>query len=267
MRYLFDIWNGLEPKLHNKDILLLLDYDGTLAPIAPTPDKAVLPKKVKELLRGLVKFKGIKIGIVSGRALKNIKKMVGVEGIIYVGNHGLEIDGPKIKFESPVSPRYRTILDNIKDDLNAKLSGIKGAFVEDKGLSLSVHYRLVNEKFIQLAKTIIHEIAIIYLVRNKIRIKHGKKVIEIRPPVAWDKGKVALWLLGREMFSLKEKEVLPIYIGDDISDEDAFKALKKTGMTIFIGKPKESFAQYYLKDTEEVWELLCKISELLSKRQ
>lgn len=265
MRHLFDGWNDIEKELDKKHILLLLDYDGTLAPIAESPEKAVISDETKESLRSLARLNGIQLAIVSGRPLGSIKKMIGIEDIIYVGNHGLEIEGPKIKFVSPVSGKFRMILEEIKEMLGSKLSGIKGALVEDKGLSLSVHYRLANRKFIPSTKEIIREAAVGYLAKNKIKIRPGKKVIEIGPPVSWDKGKVALWLLARQMFWFKG-HILPIYAGDDTSDEDAFKALRKRGVTIFVGRPKKTYAEYYLKDSNEVLEMLIRINELLSKR-
>ena len=262
MRYLFDYWGELKKGLNNKYIILFLDYDGTLSPIVDSPDKALIPKETKGLLCRLSEDSNCGLAIISGRALSDVKRMVGLKKIIYVGNHGLEIEGPKIKFESSISAGYRTMLKQIKNSLNKKIANIKGAFIEDKGLTLSVHYRLVDKKLIPLLKTIFHETIIIYLVRNKIKIRPGKMMLEIRPPVEWDKGRVVLWLLVRYQFALKNKNVFPIYIGDDITDENAFRALRNRGLNIFVGNPKDSCAQYYLKDTQEVREFLKQILEL-----
>ncbi|MGE5197395.1 MAG: trehalose-phosphatase, partial [Deltaproteobacteria bacterium] len=143
-----------------------------------------------------------------------------------------------------------------------KITSISGAFMEDKGLSLSLHYRLADKKQIPLVKTIFHETVIVPLVRDKIAIRSGKMVLEVRPPVAWDKGRVVLWLLARQRFAVKDSEVLPVYIGDDVSDEDAFKALENKGLTVFVGAPKASSARYYLKDSGEVVEFLRRLSEI-----
>lgn len=250
MKYLFDYWDKLKGNFVRKSVALFLDYDGTLTPIVSTPDKAVLSFENRRLLKRLIKNPLYKIAIISGRALKDVKKKVGISGMVYVGNHGLEIEGPKIKFESPASLRYKTILQHIRDDLQRKLSVIKGAFVEDKGLSLAVHYRLVDRSQIPKIKTILHEATIPYIVRDKIKIKLGKKVFEIRPALDCNKGKVVLWLLARWRFGFKD--ILPVYLGDDATDEDAFAVLRNKGITIFVGKPKKSNAQYYLKNTQEV---------------
>ena len=89
----------------------------------------------------------------------------------------------------------------------------------------------------------------------------GKKVLEIRPPLAWDKGKAALWLLRKQELAYGRGNVVPVYIGDDSTDEDAFEALKGRGVTVFVGPPRLSAAQYYLKQTQEVTELMKRITE------
>ena len=124
---------------------------------------------------------------------------------------------------------------------------------------------MVDEKDIQEFLNIFNEITDPYIVRSKIKINSGKKVYEIRPPIMWDKGKVALWLLARQQFLLERNKILPVYIGDDVTDEDAFKALKKKGLTIFVGERASSEAEYYLKTTEEVAEFLRLIFDLKHK--
>lgn len=262
MAYLFSDWDKLKKILKDKFIYLFLDYDGTLTPISRSPDKAPISKRAKELLSRLSKSPRCKLAIVSGRTLKDIKSIVGEEEIIYVGNHGLEIEGPKFKFRSIVPAGFKELLQKIKHDLNKRLISIKGVFSEDKGYTLSLHYRLVPKKDIPLVKTAFREAVIIPLVRNKIKINSGKKIFEIKPPIRWDKGKSVLWLLARQQFALKGKAAFPIYIGDDITDEDAFGALKERGLTVFVGKPKKTKARYYLKGPREVIELLVKIMEL-----
>jgi len=256
MKYLFSHWHGLKGKLKNKFIFLFLDYDGTLAPIAERPDKAVISKGARGLLQQLSKSRDCKLAIISGRPLKDIKNIAGLKDIIYVGNHGLEIEGPKVKFESQVSQRLKAIIRHIYEDAVSKFSKIKGVLIEDKSLTISVHYRLVDAKKIQEFMSIFAEITESYTARNKIEITSGKKVYEIKPPVQWDKGKVVLWLMARQQFAAGERKVLPIYIGDDVTDEDAFTALKNKGLTIFVGRPAKSNAQYYLKNTGEVIKFL-----------
>ncbi|MFH0913444.1 MAG: trehalose-phosphatase [Candidatus Omnitrophota bacterium] len=252
MKHLFESWDKIKKDINGKYILLFLDYDGTLSPIVNTPDEAVIPRQIQSLLDRLSGDPRCKIAVISGRSLKDIKNKVGLKNIIYSGNHGMEIESPKIKFTSPVSPGYKTILEKIKEDLSARLSVIKGALVEDKGLGLSVHYRQVDKESVALLKTLFHEAVIIHLVRNRIRVESGKMVMEVRPPVKWDKGRVVMWLLARQRFSLKGGKIFPVYLGDDVTDEDAFRVLKNRGLTVLVGNPRPSHAQYYLKDTDEV---------------
>lgn len=200
MRNLFKYWNRLKEDFRNSDIFLFLDYDGTLTPIVESPDKAVLSKKTKDLLERLSKNRGCKLAIISGRALKDIEEKVGLKELIYVGNHGLEVEGPKIRFRNFISLRYRKVLDRIKEALNKKLASIKGTFVEDKGLTLTIHYRQVDKLSIPLVEIFFREAVILYRVRNRIKIRYGKMSFEVRPPINWDKGKVVLWLLAREQF-------------------------------------------------------------------
>ena len=261
MKYLFTTWKKLEKVLGKKDIFIFLDYDGTLAPITDKPEKAFISKETKKILANLARIPNCKIAIISGRAIKDIKKKVGIKNIVYAGNHGLEIEGPQAKFKKQIDQKSLAILRSIKTELAKKLSGIKGAFVEDKDLTLSFHYRLVDKKYIPEFKNVFHETIIPHLASDTIRIKPGKKVFEVRPSINWDKGKVVLWLLARERLANRNKKILPLYVGDDITDEDAFCAIRNKGLTVFVGLPKESCAEYYLKSTQEVTKLLEKILE------
>lgn len=258
MKYLFDCWDKLKEDLASKYMYLFLDYDGTLTPIAESPDKAIISQETKNILETLTKKSRCKLAIISGRALKDIKDMVGIHGIIYVGNHGMEIEGPKIKFRAFISQEVKNIIAKIRDELDKKLSGVKGVFIEDKGLALSIHYRMARKEDRELIGTIFREITTPYLTRKKIKIGQGKMVFEIKPPSEWDKGKITLWLLAREGAYSKDR-ILPLYIGDDMTDEDAFKVLRNRGLTIFVGKSTGSYAEYYLKDPYDVTKFLKQI--------
>jgi trehalose 6-phosphate phosphatase len=263
MRHLIRSWDRLKKALLNKQIALFLDYDGTLTPIVETPQEAVTPAEINGLLKELLKSRRCRVAIITGRALKDIQAKVGIKGLIYAGNHGLEIEGPDIKYKSQVSPKLRSAFDGVKRELEERLARVKGLLLEDKGLSLSLHYRLVDKRKIPLVKESLGQAVRPYLNRRIIKVIDGKKVFDIRPAVQWDKGKVVLWLLARESFRMGDKSIVPVYIGDDATDEDAFRALRNKGLTIFVGSAsRESQAKYYLKDTGEVVELLKKILEL-----
>lgn len=246
MKYLFSEWDKLSKKLKNKHIFLFLDYDGTLCPIAKTPEEAILPEDIRALLKELSKINNIKIAIISGRSLEDIKKMTRINNIYYAGNHGLEIEGPNINFRFHTTPMYNVIIDCLKNKLNSQLYPIRGALVEDKRITISVHYRLVDKKHKALVKKIFFNAVAPYMHLKIMKISSGKKVFEIKPLVNWNKGKCVLWLLK------KISNAMPVYIGDDLTDEDAFKEIRKIGCAICVGKQKISHAQYYVKNTSEV---------------
>lgn len=264
MDHLFSCWEELKDELRDEFIFICLDYDGTLTPIADTPDKAVLSNETRSALMTLIHNSSCRLSIISGRSLKDIKMRVGLKNIIYVGNHGLEIEGPNIRFEGMISQRLQAVIRHIYEELQDKLLGIKGVIVEDKTITLSVHYRLAKPDDALTAKKVVREITQPHLGTNKIKVNAGKKVLEIKPAIEWDKGKVVLWLLARQQFKLEDRKILPIYVGDDVTDEDAFKILRNKGLTIFVGEPGTSQAEYYLKDTKEVVEFIQRITELKS---
>lgn len=267
--HLLSCLDKIRGAMDGKFLYLFLDYDGTLAPISKTPDEAKMPDETKDALGSLSGKRNCKLAIISGRAIGDIRRKVRLKkDVIYVGNHGFEIRGPKIKFKSPVPPRYRKTLEEIKFRLEKQLFPFKGAFVEDKGFSLCVHYRLVDRKLVSKVRTEFYAILTVYEVKGEVRLKSGKKMLEVRPPVAWDKGKVVLWLLARQKFFRRENRlpILPIYIGDDLTDEDAFEALKGRGLTVFVGTPKKTKAKFYLKDTKEVSDFLKIVLKDRSRR-
>jgi len=261
MDYLFDKWDKLKKTLVNKHIILFVDYDGTLTPIVDSPDKAVMSDEARDLLKALSTKPRCQVGVISGRALGNLKKMVGLKDLIYVGNHGLEIDAPKIKFKTQLTPEMVSIIRNIKDKLSMKLSGINGIAVEDKFVTVSIHYRLAGRAGYLSAKKIIEETASPFIASGKIKVRAGKKVLEIIPETHWNKGEIVEWILARETRVLGTPP-LPIYLGDDTSDEDAFGVLKDKGLTVFVGRKKTSKAKYYLRNPKEVLIFLREILEL-----
>ncbi len=264
MKYLFAHWNSVRRRISGKYAALLLDYDGTLTPIVKTPDRARIPEQIKQLLKALSANPGCTLTIISGRCLKDIKKKVGLRNVVYSGNHGLQIEGPNIRFEAPVTPDYKTILQKIKNELKQMLSPVRGILLEDKGLSLALHYRLTNKKEVPFVRRAFYQVVLPYLRLGKIKTETGKKVFEIRPATEWDKGKAVLWVLSKQKSHSRAKPILPIYVGDDATDENAFRALKNKGLTIFVGNPKKSYAKYYLRNTKEVSKFLKWLNTLLS---
>lgn len=241
-------------------VFLMSDFDGTLSPLAASPGIARLPRPTYSVLKDLSKNKNILIAIISGRVLKDIKKKIGIKNIIYVGNHGLEMAGPGIKFIHKKALSARPALQEIKKRIKKIKKDFKGLLIEDKSLSLSIHYRRVKQGHLKNLHNIFREITRPFCSKNKIRVFSGKKVFEIMPPVKWGKQEAVNLLVKRYCRRYKNF----IYLGDDRTDEDAFRALRKKGITVRVGGPKKnSLAKFYLKDSKAVLKFLKSLETAL----
>lgn len=244
-----------------KSSLLFLDYDGTLTPITDHPLRAHLQADTRRLLQRLVDLSGLWIVLVSGRALPDLKRMVGVQGLYYIGNHGLKLQGPHLRYVNPVAQARRPLLKRIAGKLRVALQPIPGAWVEEKGLTFSVHWRTVprsaQRTFHQLLKTLTAP----YLKRGVIRLTRGKRVVEIRPAVDWDKGVAVDWLLKRIAGRDASTRHWITYLGDDQTDEDAFRIVNRLGgASVFVGDPRRrTAARYWLKDPQAVHSWLAEL--------
>ena len=260
MEHLLSVWPEVAQRLRDAGhILLLIDYDGTLTSIVDRPELANLPEDTRQLLQALARQPRFTLGVISGRALADLKNKVSVGGIIYAGNHGLEIEGSGVGFTNPLAEEIRPVIRTMCQLLGQALRTIKGAIVEDKGLTLSVHYRLVEEDKIEEVKSIFERIVSGAKASGEIRITSGKKVYEIRPAASWDKGKAIKLLMKRYGKGGRKSRLLPIYLGDDLTDEDAFKVIGKygNGISVFVGDDKQdTVARYFLKSPAEVAKFL-----------
>ncbi len=259
MQHLFDAWNKVARRLKSaQHVLLLSDFDGTLTTIVEQPELAVLSAETRNLLKRLSRNRHYTVGIISGRALADLRRRVGVDGIIYAGNHGLEIEGLGSDFLEPLAEEMRPMLHILNRALSVALRGIKGVFVEDKGLTLSVHYRLAEGSEIDKVENTFARITDSLNVTGQIKITRGKKVYEIRPPVDWNKGKAISWLMVRLRRMKGKGGALPVYLGDDLTDEDGFHVIEQNkGISVFVGEEEiQTAARYFLKSPQEVTELL-----------
>jgi len=261
--YLFDklVYKKFLSKIRKRrKIALSLDFDGTLVPIQRDPAQCYLPDKIKEQLTLLAVSGRCHLMVLSGRSLADIKERVRMRKIYYGGNHGLDISGPGIRYTHRRARAARPVLIKIKKLLAEKIKNIKGAWLEDKKFTLSLHFRSVKTVDIPLVKKIFYNTADELLKKNSLAVIKGKKVLELAPDISWDKGKAALWILHK----LKGK-YLPVYIGDDWTDETAFRALNKKGITIRVGKSARTAADYYLKSQREIIKFLKHVNECYHK--
>lgn len=254
MDYLFDVWSDVIELIKKANcVFLFLDYDGTLTPIVKRPQLAILSDETRTILQKISKLPKYSLCIVSGRSLKDIKRMVGIKGICYVGNHGLEADCIDFKYTNPDAVKCIDIINEIHKKLLIETRSINGIIIENKGLTETVHYRMVSNKDLSRLRKIFRKIVNFYLSDGKIKTSRNKKTLEILPNIDWDKGKIVLKLWGDSA----EKGILPIYVGDDRTDADAFKALKRFGIPVLVSEnPGKSNAQYYLKDVKDVIKFL-----------
>jgi trehalose 6-phosphate synthase/phosphatase len=238
-------WLGERPA-----VALFFDYDGTLTPIVDRPEDAVLSPAARRALRQATRTPNLDVAIVSGRSLADIKKMVGLPGLTYVGNHGFEIEGPGVKYRHEGLARYERAVEASARELGEL--AIDGAWLERKGATLSFHYRKVPAKRQREAE----DRATAILKRNKLRVTHGKCVVEGRPPIDWNKGYAVLHVLARRHGADWSARVRALYFGDDVTDEDAFRSLSGIGRSIRVGPATQSAADLSLPDPEAVIDLL-----------
>lgn len=263
MEHLFSVWPEIAERVNKaSQILFLSDFDGTLIPIVERPEKAVLDENTRRLLEALVRQQRFTLGIISGRALTDLKDKVNVNGLVYAGNHGFEIEGPGINFISPLADEIKPFLRIIRGVLTMAFGTIKGVFIEDKGITLSVHYRLAEEEKTREIKSIMEHSIQGPVSAGFVKITSGKKVFEVRPAVNWDKGKAIRLLMKKYGKGGRFSGLLPVYLGDDLTDEDGFRVIEKYGMgiTIHVGDSDiASSARYYLTSPLEVQQFLNRL--------
>ncbi len=245
-------------------VLLMSDYDGTLAPLVGEPSQAWLAPGVRDHLRAIADAPGVRLTIISGRDLVDLRARVGVTDAIYAGCHGLEVDGPDMAWSHPEAEAQLDSLRMISLALNQRKCAVEGMRVETKRLALSVHYRDVAPERMQAVEV---ELArAIQRKGHRLKIFHGSKVIEILPQVGWNKGECALWI--RETVERQSpRPLMTLYMGDDWMDEYAFEALAEPAVTIKIGdRAPASRARYRLPDVDAAQHLVGELAGLVGVR-
>jgi alpha,alpha-trehalase len=248
---LFKHLDEFKDQLIQKDVFVFLDYDGTLTPIVATPDLAVLSGEMRAAVRKL--SDRYNVSIVSGRATEDVRSKVQIDGIFYAGSHGFEIVNPEGKKKINEEARaIRRVIDEAHQKLSEGLKNIPGALVENVTYTISAHYRLVSDEDFPKVKEAIDDILSKY---PDLRVTNGKKVFELRPKIDWNKGKAVEWILNVLGYHPGKHSV--IYIGDDVTDEDAFAAIEGKGCGILVADtPRESNALYRVNDTQDVKKVL-----------
>ena len=248
-----DAWRGAGK------LVLLLDFDGTLAPIVARPDIAEVPARTRSALQALRQRPDVDMAVISGRGLADVRERVAIEGIAYAGNHGMEIEGPGVARVHREAQAARPALEQAAAEVSSLLEEFGGAWIEDKGLTLSVHYRaLPDEQGQELRDEIVARVGRV----PNLHLTHGKKVLEIRPRVDWHKGRAVSFLLDH-LQPAAEAPVL--YFGDDTTDEDAFQVLQTWreggGEGVLVAeRPRPTAARSFVRTPEDMADLLADLA-------
>lgn len=237
--------------------VVFLDYDGTLTPIVEDHTKAIISEEMRAAVASL--SRSLKVAIVSGRDLTMLRRLIDLDTVYLAGSHGFEIAAPDGSIENlEMGTEFLPELNAAESELKTRLADIDGHSVERKRFSVAVHYRLVAESDVEKLDAIVRDVMNAHprLVRG-----YGKKVFEIQPGIDWNKGRAVGWLL--EALALDRPDILPIYIGDDVTDEHAFRALAGRGLTVVVrdADPRSTAADYAVADVDEVSRLLSMLAQ------
>jgi trehalose-phosphatase len=252
-------WSLLTHRLAQAEkVLVVLDFDGTLAPIVQVPDAARMRPRMKKLLGELKRHPKLHVAVISGRSLADIRKRVGVTRVTYGGSHGMEIRGPGFIFNHREAFLLRPVLKKITQDCRRAFSSVKGVRIEPKRLGVAVHYREVE------MKTAPRLLRLLARFRKDthglpVRWRPGHKVWEAVPRVGWDKGE-ALLLLQRH-----HNNPFVLVIGDDRTDEDMFRVVGRSGVSVRVAPVGKTQARYVLDTQEDVFAVLERMGQLMKK--
>lgn len=237
-------------------LLLLFDYDGTLAPLRPRPEQARMPAPTRRSLARLARRPRVTVGIISGRSLGDLQQMCLLEGIVYVGTGGLEWEMFGSRGVHPRAPEVRGAMAALNRQLAQVLVPFGGAWIENKRWALTVHYRQVpGEQVPSLLETVKVAVA---SQRSSVRLVSGPKALEIYPELGWDKGNTVRWLAAQ----MPGRRPLVLYAGDAANDQPALDAVQAMGgVPVAVGP--EVHAPYWASGPEELYELLASLDTQL----
>ena len=253
-----DDGDELKRRLEGKRPAVFLDYDGTLTPIVDRPEEALISESMRDAVRELAAR--CPVCVVSGRDRRVVQELMGIDDLIVAGSHGFDIWSPAGgEVQREEGEEFAELLEGVEARLREELGAIDGALVEPKKSSVAAHYRLVSDEERPRVRKVVDTILAEH--PEELKIMPGKMVYEIQPKIEWDKGRAMLYLL--ETLHLDRDDVVPLYLGDDVTDEDAFETLAERGVGIFVGSPDDpevagrtTAADYILLSTEEVRQFL-----------
>lgn len=253
-------WDMITDRLAGKQPALFLDYGGTLTPPIHEPEDAELSKKMHRALRKIAPL--IPVTIVSGRDVEELSRLVGLPELIYAGSHGMEIRGPDMHLELPDGIDVLGDLDKAMEDLSKQLADIPGVSIERNRFAIVVHYKKADTLNAAYAEAAVEQVQ---RQLQSLRKTGGKEVFELLPNIDWDKGRAVNWLLAE--LGLDGSDHLPLYFGDDITDEDAFRSVRGAGIGVLVAnRPQPSMATYRVSDSRKVLAILQHLIQVLTRK-
>ncbi len=256
------VWDregNLRDRLADADGLLLCsDFDGTLTEIVDDPDAPEISDANLRNLRRLRDRTNVRVALVSGRELDDLCDRVGMDDVVYAGNHGLELfrDGETVVH--PIAAKRKSQLARIADDLQETFADSEGIAVENKGVTLTVHYRQAPDGVADEVRETVED-AVDRVAGDSIRVETGKEIVELAPAVPWDKGRLVS-LLAEDIPDSWAR----MYIGDDTTDEHAFRSFDPTGVTIHVGENPKTSAHMRLRDPDDVADFLELLDDIVA---
>jgi trehalose 6-phosphate phosphatase len=247
-RSAFRAWPEIAARLRSAErCVLMLDFDGTLVNMRSRPEDVRMPRRVKQILERLVRHPGMIVAIVSGRKVRDLRGLIGVSGIHYFGVHGAEGEAGRVT----LSKTIRAAAGRAKRGARARMKGLTGVWIEDKGIAFAVHYRGARPAVAEAAKAALCEV--LAPLRDELYILNGKKVREVLPKEFSGKGVAVADLVNGQT-----GKVAAVYVGDDCTDEGAFEALADQ-ITVRVGERHGTKAHFYLRKRADVLRFLARI--------
>jgi trehalose-phosphatase len=230
-------------------VLLFCDFDGALAPVYDSPAAVTLSAEVRPLLADLARGGKLTVTVVSGRSAADLRGRADLAEVIVAGNHGLEIAGPAWEHVDPAVADSRPAVAHLAAALARPLENIPGVVIEDKGLSVSVHFRQVAPEMHEAVRSAVH--GVLSNSSHPFVLTTGRLVYDLRPRVYWDKGALVKWVAGH----VGQPDAAVVVVGGDPTDEEAFGALSDA-VTVRVGAGVETAARYHLDGPDGVRKFL-----------
>jgi trehalose 6-phosphate phosphatase len=234
---------------------VFLDYDGVLTPIVDRPEDARMTPEMRRVVRELADR--CPVCVISGRDRAVVQDLMGMHDLIVAGSHGFDIWHPErgtLRHEAATG--FERLVADVSDELDDGVGWLDGVQVERKRASVAVHYRLADA---DAAERVAEFVRRLLAGRSgELKLTPGKMVYEVQPNLDWDKGRAVRFLL--DTLGLTGPDIVPIYLGDDVTDEDAFRELGGRGVSVFVGDPatlgRPTEADFVLACVDEVAQLL-----------